>query len=243
MTRQIDVFTLFPEWFAWMGTCRPIANAVAAEELRLGFVDMREYSPFKHRQMDDTPYGGGAGMVLRVDCVVAALEGHYGQLLDEIRQERRIITLTPAGRQFDDAAAVQLATDDRPVTILCGRYEGFDFRVHQHVATEELSIGPYVLSGGEIAAMAIVDAAARKLPGALGNGESLDDESFSEGLAGGLEYPHYTRPATYRGWDVPEILSSGDHGRIRAWRMEQSADRLPGAAPQAPESGTIRGRS
>lgn len=230
--REIDVLTLFPEWFSWLGACRPIRNAVDAGELALGLVDLRQYSQLKHQQVDDTPYGGGAGMVIRVDCVVDALEGFYGQALTELRDTRRIVALTPAGRPLDDGLTREMVEDSRPITILCGRYEGFDYRVHQHVATEEVSVGPYVLSGGEIAAMAIIDSVARKLPGALGNHESLDDESFSDGLEGGLEYPHYTRPASYRGWDVPEILSSGDHGRIRTWRLQQSAERTPGGAPQ-----------
>jgi tRNA (guanine37-N1)-methyltransferase len=136
-----------------------------------------------------------------------------------------VVLLTPAGRTFDDALAIQWAEERRPTTILCGRYEGFDYRVHEHVATEEISIGPYVLSGGEVAAMTMIDACARKLPGALGNEESLADETFSDALGGGAEYPHYTRPAEFRGWAVPEILSSGHHAEIQKWRLEQSRAR------------------
>lgn len=222
---SVDVATLFPHWLDWMHEVRPIANASAAGQLELGAFDIRPYSQLKHRQVDDTPYGGGAGMVLRVDVVVDALEGRYQMSLDELRAQRRIVVLTPAGRMFNDAVATEWAESRTPTTILCGRYEGFDHRVHEHVATEELSIGPFVLSGGELAAMTVVDAVARKLPGALGNEESLADESFSDGLCGGLEYPHYTRPAEFRGWGVPEILSSGHHAAIEAWRRQRSAER------------------
>lgn len=230
---SIDVLTLFPHWFDWMQEVRPIRNALEAEALELRALDMREHSPLKHRQVDDTPSGGGAGMVIRVDVVAAGIEGHYGTTLDDVRAERRIVVLTPAGRIFDDALAVQWAEEQRPTTILCGRYEGFDHRVHEHVATEEISLGQFVLSGGEVAAMTMIDAVTRKLPGALGNEESLADESFSPGLDGGLEYPHYTRPADFRGWPIPEILSSGHHAAIDAWRREQSALRTTNRARSA----------
>jgi tRNA (guanine37-N1)-methyltransferase len=225
---SFDVFTLFPEWFSWMHDVRPIANAIDDGALDLRALDMREHSPLKHRQDDDSPYGGGAGMVLRVDAIVAALEGHYGCSLEQLRERRRIVLLSPAGTPFDDAMAARWVEDQRPTTMLCGRYEGFDHRVHEHVATEEVSLGPFVLSGGEAAAMCIVDAVARRLPGALGNAESLAEESFSAELDGGLEYPHYTRPPEYRGWAVPEVLASGNHGAIEAWRRAQSQRRGPG---------------
>ncbi len=224
---SIDVMTLFPAWFSWLDQVRPIQNAIAGGELAFRALDMRSYSPLKHQQVDDTPYGGGAGMVVRIDAVVAAMEGAYDASLDTVRADRRIVVLTPAGHQFDDAMAVRWSQERRPTTILCGRYEGFDYRVHQHVATEEVSIGPFVLSGGELPAMAMIDAVARKLPGALGNEESLVDETFSEALAGGSEYPHYTRPAAFRGWGIPEILTSGHHANIEAWRHEQSRQRTP----------------
>lgn len=219
---SIDVLTLFPHWLQWLEEVRPIRNATEAGLLDVRALDLREHSPLKHRQVDDTPSGGGAGMVIRIDAVVAAIEGHYERDLDAVRADRRIVLLTPAGPQFDDAMAIRWATEQRPTTILCGRYEGFDYRVHEHVATEEVSLGPFVLSGGEVAAMTMIDAAARKLPGALGNEESLADETFSDALDGGAEYPHYTRPAEFRGWAVPEILSSGHHAQIHAWRLEQS---------------------
>jgi len=224
---SIDVLTLFPHWFEWLRESRPSRNAIEQGELELAAHDIREWSPSKHRVVDDTPYGGGAGMVIRVDVVAAAMEGIYAQSLEATRAARRVVLLTPAGRQFDDAMATAWAEDRRPVTILCGRYEGFDYRVHEHIGTEEISVGPYVLSGGEPAAMAMIDAAARKLPGALGNAESLVDETFSARLDGSSEYPHYTRPPEFRGWSVPEILLSGNHAMIDAWRREQSTLRRP----------------
>lgn len=226
---SIDVLTLFPQWFSWLDDVRPIRNVTESGALAISVHDIRPYSPLKHNQVDDTPYGGGAGMVMRVDVVVAALEGIYGEPVESLRTKRRIVVLSPVGRQFDDALAEEWAgtTSEigsaKPMTILCGRYEGFDHRIHQHVATEELSVGPYVLSGGEIPAMAIIDAVARKMPGALGNSASLTDETFSEGCGGGSEYPHYTKPAEFRGWMVPEILQSGNHGAIDAWRRSESA--------------------
>jgi tRNA (guanine37-N1)-methyltransferase len=233
---SIDVITLFPQWFSWLDEVRPIHNATVSGQLAVRAVDMRQYSPLKHRQVDDTPYGGGAGMVLRVDAVVAAVEGTYEQPLEQVRSQRRIVVLSPAGQRFDDAMAVRWAAEQRPTTILCGRYEGFDYRIHEHVATEEISIGPFVLSGGEVPAMAMIDAVARKLPGALGNEESLVDETFSDSLGGGSEYPHYTRPAEFRGWGIPEVLTSGHHAQIDAWRREQSAQRTAGRSTRAGDS-------
>ena len=155
--------------------------------------------------MDDTPYGGGAGMVIRVDVVEAALEARYGR---GAAAGTRVIALAAGGRQFDDALAAELAAEPA-LTLLCGRYEGFDERVHEHLATDVVSIGPYVLSGGELAAMVVCDAVIRKLPGALGHEESAVEESFSEALDGAPEYPHYTRPFEWRGHEVPEVLLSG----------------------------------
>ena len=216
----LDILTLFPDWFAWLQDERHVRNALGGQ-LELGVHDMRSYSELPHQAVDDTPYGGGAGMVVRVDTTVAAVEGVYGRSLDAVRSERRIIALDARGRRFDDGYARELATAGA-ITLLCGRYEGFDQRVLDHVATESLSLGPYVLAGGEVAAMVVVDAVTRHLPGALGHDESAEEESFSPALAGLPEYPHYTRPLEFRGWDVPEILRSGDHGRIAAWRRAQS---------------------
>lgn len=221
---SIDVFTLFPSWFDWFGSQRHVRNADA---LGLGFecIDLRASTPLGAGQVDDTPYGGGAGMVLRVDVVEAALERRYGVDPIELVRERRVVALSASGRQFDDSLAAELALEPA-VTFLCGRYEGFDERVHEHLASDVVSIGPYVLSGGEIAAMVVADAVIRKLPGALGHAQSATEESFSPALDGAPEYPHYTRPAVWRGHQVPDVLLSGDHARVRAWRLEESRRRL-----------------
>jgi tRNA (guanine37-N1)-methyltransferase len=217
---QIDVFTLFPHWFDWFGEQRHVRNAVPDIEL----IDFRQGTPLSGGQVDDTPYGGGAGMVIRVDVMEAAMQARYGIDATEVPQRRRVIALTASGRQFDDTLAAELA-QERELTLLCGRYEGFDERIVEHLATDAISIGPYVLAGGELAAMVVMDAVIRKLPGALGHEESVVEESFSAALEGGLEYPHYTRPAVWRGHAVPEILASGDHAKIREWRLEQSRKR------------------
>ena len=212
---QIDVFTLIPAAFEWMCERRPLA-AVLGQTLELRLFNYRETTPLSARQVDDTPYGGGAGMVLRVDVVAAALDTVYGGI-----PKRRMIALTPQGRQLDQALVEELAAEES-LTLLSSRFEGFDERIVENMCTDAVSIGPYVLSGGEIPAMALVDAVVRRLPGALGSEESGLIESFSEELGGGLEYPQYTRPAEFRGWKVPEILLSGNHARIDSWRRDQS---------------------
>jgi tRNA (guanine37-N1)-methyltransferase len=219
---RIDVFTLFPEWFDWFRGQRHVTNALAGgSELR--FINYRDTTPLSGGQVDDSPYGGGAGMVLRVDVVDAALRGAYGD-----DPPGRVALLTPSGRQFDEALAADLAKEPH-LALLCGRYEGVDERVREHLATDAVSVGPYVLSGGELAAMVVADAVIRKLPGSLGHAESVVEESFSDAREGGPEYPHYTRPASYRGWDVPDVLLSGDHARVREWRLGESRRRAPGA--------------
>ena len=210
---RLDVFTLIPDAFAWLRERRPIA-AVLGTELDLGVFNYRDTTPLGAGQVDDEPYGGGPGMVLRVDVVAAALDAVYGGIPDH-----RVIALTPAGRQLDQDLVEELAAEPA-LTLLSARFEGFDQRILDHLCTDAVSIGPYVLSGGEIPALAVVDAVVRRLPGALREG-SGEVESFSEALAGGLEYPHYTRPAEFRGWAVPETLLSGDHARIDAWRHER----------------------
>ncbi len=220
----IDVLTLFPESLRWLSETRPVRNAIEAGELSLRAVDMREFGQGGYRQVDDAPYGGGAGMLIRVDVVCAALEATYGTAADRVRESRRVAVLAPVGRQFSDAVADELRGVSE-LTLLCGRYEGFDHRVHEHLANDEISIGPYVLSGGEIAAMVVVDAVCRKLPGALGKERSHLEESFSAELHGGLEYPHYTRPEEFRGWRVPDVLLSGHHAEIERWRQQRSRER------------------
>jgi tRNA (guanine37-N1)-methyltransferase len=219
---KIDIFTLFPGWFEWFAEQRHVRNTLALGH-RLEAVDLRATTPLKAGQVDDTPYGGGAGMVIRVDVVEAALDARYGPE----RGDRRVVALAAGGRRFDDGLAGELAAEDR-LTLLCGRYEGFDERVHEELATDVVSIGPYVLSGGELAAMVVCDAVMRKLPGALGHEESAVEESFSEALEGSPEYPHYTRPYDWKGHKVPDILLSGDHARIRDWRLAQSRERGEG---------------
>ncbi len=220
---RIDVFTLFPGWFDWFRTQRHVANALALGHA-FDCVDYRATTPLKAGQVDDTPFGGGAGMVLRVDVVEAALRARYGEDPVEGRERRRVIALTPAGRLLDDALAGELAREE-DVVLLCGRYEGFDERIVERFCTDTLSIGRYVLAGGELAAMVVADTVIRKLPGALGHEESALEESFSEALDGDPEYPHYTRPAEWRGWPVPEVLLSGHHANIRRWRREESRRR------------------
>jgi tRNA (guanine37-N1)-methyltransferase len=209
---RLDVFTLIPDAFDWIRGRRPLA-AVLGTELDLRIFNYRDTTPLTAGQVDDEPYGGGPGMVLRVDVVAAALDALYGGVPDH-----RVIALTPGGRQLDQELVEELAAEPA-LTLLSARFEGFDQRILDHLSTDALSIGPYVLSGGEIPALAIVDAVARRLPGALTEG-SGEVESFSRALGGGVEYPHYTRPAEFRGWAVPEILLSGDHARIEAWRHD-----------------------
>ena len=220
---NIDVFTLFPDWFRWFGEQRHVRNALELGH-SLDFVDLRATTPLTAGQVDDTPYGGGAGMVIRVDVVAAALAARYGGDPLELPRRRRVVALAAGGRQFDDALASELAAEEE-LTLLCGRYEGFDERVNEHLASDVVSIGPYVLTGGEPAAMVVCDAVMRKLPGALGHADSALEESFSPALEGAPEYPHYTRPADWHGHTVPEILLSGDHGRVREWRLERSRER------------------
>ncbi len=214
---RLDVFTQIPHAFAWLTEQRPLAG-ILGEELELRLFNYRDTTPLRAGQVDDEPYGGGAGMVLRVDVVAAALDAVYGDA-----PAQRVIALTPQGRQLTQAVVEELAAEPH-LTLLSSRFEGFDERIVQHLCSDAISIGPYVLSGGELPAMVLLDAVARRLPGALAEG-SGEHESFSAQLEGGLEYPHYTRPAEFRGWTVPDVLLSGDHGRVDTWRHEQSRGR------------------
>ena len=216
---QLDVFTLVPHAFAWLTEQRPLA-AVLGTELDLRLFSYRDTTPLRAGQVDDEPYGGGAGMVLRVDVVAAALDAANGGV-----PGRRVVALTPQGRQLTQEVVEELATEER-LTLLSARFEGFDERVVRHLASDAISVGPYVLSNGDLPAMILLDAVARRLRGAIRE-ESGVYESFSAELEGGLEYPHYTRPAEFRGWKVPDVLLSGDHGKIEAWRREQSKLRTP----------------
>jgi len=214
---RVDVFTQVPHAFGWLTEQKPLAT-VLGTELDLRLLNYRDTTPLRAGQVDDDPYGGGAGMVLRVDVVDAALESAYGD-----HRPARIVALTPQGRPLDQELVEELAREPE-IALLSSRFEGFDERIVRQLATDALSIGPYVLSGGELPAMVVLDAIARRLPGALAQG-SGEHESFSAELDGGLEYPHYTRPAAYRGWEVPEVLLSGDHARIERWRRDQSRAR------------------
>jgi tRNA (guanine37-N1)-methyltransferase len=218
---QLDVFTLLPHAFGWLTEQRPVA-AVLGDELELRLFSYRDSTPLANAQVDDDPYGGGAGMVLRVDVVAAALDAAYGG-----QPDHRVIALSPQGRQLTQQVVEELAGEEK-LTLLSARFEGFDERVVTQLASDAISIGPYILSGGELPAMVLVDAIARRLPGALGSEESGLVESFSAELEGGLEYPHYTRPAEFRGWRVPEVLLSGDHAKIDEWRRRESRLRTSG---------------
>ena len=217
---QLDVFTQVPSAFAWLCEQRPLAT-VLGSELDLRLVNYRDFTPLRSGEVDDEPYGGGAGLVLRVDVVAAALDAVYGGV-----PEHRVVALTPQGRQLTQEVVEELAAEPA-LTLLSSRSEGFDERIVAHLASDAISIGPYILSNGDLPAMALVDAIARRLPGALAEG-SGEHESFSEALEGGLEYPQYTRPAEFRGWHVPEVLLSGDHARIDEWRRTQSKLRSRG---------------
>jgi tRNA (guanine37-N1)-methyltransferase len=233
---KIDIFTLFPEWFDWFRSQRHVGN-VLATGTSVDCINYRDHTPLSGRQVDDTPFGGGAGMVLRVDVVDSALRAHYGVDPVSLREQRRVIALTAGGRVLDDGLVDELAAEPA-LTLLCGRYEGFDERIVEHLCSDAISIGRYVLSGGELAAMVLCDAVFRKLPGALGHEDSAAEESFSAALEGHPEYPHYTRPSEYRGWAVPEVLLSGHHERIERWRRERSRERgEAGSRSRPPGSG------
>jgi tRNA (guanine37-N1)-methyltransferase len=209
---RLDVFTLVPHAFAWLTEQRPLSG-VLGQELELRLLSYRDYTPLRAGQVDDEPYGGGVGMLLRVDVVAAALDAVYGGA-----PEHPVIALTPQGRQLTQELVEELAGTPQ-LTLLSSRFEGFDERIVEHLATDAVSIGPYILSGGELPALVLVDAVARRLPGALAEG-SGERESFSSELGGKLEHPHYTRPSEFRGWTVPDVLLSGNHAKIEAWRQE-----------------------
>ncbi len=217
---SVAVVTLFPELFTEFLQTSFVARARAAGLLRVELEPLREHGLGRHLAVDDTPYGGGSGMVMRVDCLVAALESAERRL--GVERSHRVL-LSPQGRPFRQAHAAALA--ERPaLTLVCGRYEGFDERVRAFV-DEEVSLGDFVLTGGEIPAMAVIEAAVRLVPGVLGNATSATVESFSEAWDHLLEYPQYTRPAEFRGAGVPEVLKSGHHGQILAWRRERALER------------------
>jgi tRNA (guanine37-N1)-methyltransferase len=209
---RLDVFTLAPQVFAVLTEHRPMSTVLGGE-LELRLFNYRDFSPLRGGQIDDAPYGGGAGMVMRVDVVAAALQSVYGT------ERPRLVALQPAGRQLTQSLVEELS-QEQELTLLSARFEGFDERIIE-LCDDVVSLGPYVLSNGDLPALVLADALSRRLEGALALG-SGEEESFSVALAGGVEYPHYTRPAEWQGHKVPELLLSGDHARIRSWRLEQS---------------------
>ncbi|CAN5814210.1 tRNA (guanosine(37)-N1)-methyltransferase TrmD [soil metagenome] len=220
---RIDVLTLFPEYFSGLLEASLLGRSIAAGVLTITVHDLRRWTTDRHRTADDMPYGGGAGMVLKPEPFFAAVDELYGSVADR----PRTVVLTPRGHLLDQARVRDLA-DSAHILLLCGRYEGIDERVHQGLAHDELSIGDYVLAGGEAAAAVVIEAVTRLLPGVMGNDRSAVDESHADGL---LEYPQYTRPASFRDMEVPEILRSGDHGRVATWRAEQSVERTRQVRP------------
>ena len=234
---RIDLLTIFPGFFDGPLTTSLIGTAREQGSLDVRIHDLRDWATDRHRSVDDAPYGGGAGMVMRADVLVAAAESVWndvapGQPIDSPAhvaggERPRTVLLTPRGRPLDQALVRELAQEER-IVFLCGRYEGIDERVHELVATDEVSLGDYVLMGGEVAAAAIIEAVVRLLPGVLGNADSPLEESFEQGL---LEHPHYTRPAELRGHAVPDVLRSGDHGAIAAWRHERALERTRAVRP------------
>jgi tRNA (guanine37-N1)-methyltransferase len=216
--KSFHVFTLVPEAFDWFVRRHPIATAIESHAVSVAVHDLRAYSDLPHHEVDDTPYGGGPGMVTRVDIVAAALGQVFGEPAGQVRASRDVYVMAAGGRPFVHSFGVELSRCDRELVLLCGRFEGFDSRVEALLATGSISVGPYVLAGGEVAALAVMEAVVRQLPGSLGNSDSVSEESFSEELGGMVEYPHYTRPRVFQGSEVPAILLSGDHGAIARWR-------------------------
>jgi tRNA (guanine37-N1)-methyltransferase len=225
---QVAIVTLFPELFAPFFATSLMGRAAETGVVRVHYEDLRPHGLGKHLSVDDTPYGGGSGMVMRPDCTVAAMEAACAALGEGDPVHR--VLLTPQGRRFSQTDARRLAQKSR-LCLVCGRYEGFDERVRSFV-DEELSIGDFVVTGGEVPAMCLLEAVIRLLPGVLGNDDSAREESFSEELAGMLEYPHYTRPLSFRGLDVPEVLRSGDHAKIKRYREEQARLRTSARRPE-----------
>ncbi len=211
---RIDLLTIFPNMFRGPFDESIVKRAVEAGLVSINLHDIRRWAKDRHKTVDDYPYGGGPGMVMKPDVVFAAAEA----VLEMAPQREPVILLTPTGRRLTHEVVLELAAKERLV-LVCGHYEGFDARVHEHLATDEISIGDFVLSGGELAAMALVDAVVRLIPGALGSPQSTVEESFAEGL---LEAPHYTRPPEFRGWPVPVVLVSGNHGEVAKWRRLQN---------------------
>lgn len=225
---NIHILSLFPEMFEGVFNTSILKKAQEKNEVVLNVVNFRDFSGNKHHQVDDYPYGGGAGMVLKPEPLFNAIDS----LTTNKQQKRRIVLLCPQGERFTQKKAEELAKEEELIFI-CGHYEGYDERIREHLITDEISLGDFVLTGGELAAMTIVDSVVRLLPNVLGNAESHEKDSFSTGL---LEHPHYTRPVEYRGYKVPDVLLSGNHAEIEKWRREQSLKRTLERRPELLES-------
>lgn len=221
---RIDVLTIFPEMVDQFSTASLLGKAQRDGLIRVTSHDLRQATSDPHRSVDDAPFGGGAGMVLMAEPVFT--------VVDRVVPPRPLLLLSPGGRRFDQSMAAELATAGG-FSLLCGRYEGVDDRIRTHLVDDELSVGDVVLAGGEVAAMLVIEAVSRLVPGVLGNQASIADESFADGL---LEYPQYTRPASFRGWDVPDVLRSGDHARVSRWRRAQSLARTARRRPDLLEA-------
>jgi tRNA (guanine37-N1)-methyltransferase len=227
---RFDVFTLFPEVFEPYLQTSIVQRARQNDLLQVALYNIRDWTTDRHRTTDDMPYGGGGGMVMKAEPVFAAVEAVLGT-----PPACPVVMLTPQGRVFNQQVAAELAQHPR-LALLCGRYEGFDERIRQHLVTDQISVGDFVLSGGELPALVLIDAITRLIPGALGDPTGAEDDSHASGL---LEYPHYTRPPEFRGWRVPDVLLSGDHGRIAAWRRQQSLLRTQAQRPDLLETAPL----
>jgi tRNA (guanine37-N1)-methyltransferase len=214
---QFDVFTVLPEVMEEYLQASILGRAQNAGLINVSLHNIRDFTTDRHRTTDDEPYGGGGGMIMKPEPIFSAVESVLGTELEEVP----VVLLTPQGRHFNQSVARRFSQLNR-IALICGRYEGVDERVREHLATDEISVGDYVLTGGELPALMIIDAVTRLLPGALGALDASSKDSLSDGL---LEHGHYTRPAVYRGWEVPEVLRNGDHARIARWRYEQSLRR------------------
>ena len=220
---RVDVFTLFPELFTPYLSTSILGRARQAKLLEVDLHNIRDYATDKHQVTDDEPYGGGGGMVMKPEPIFAAVEAVLGA-----KPKLPVVLLTPQGRLFNQAVAQELSRHEQ-FSLICGRYEGVDERVVEHLASDEISIGDYVLTGGELPALIVIDAVARLIPGVLGDPTGAMTDSHATGL---LEHPHYTRPPEFRGWGVPEVLKSGDHAKIEQWRREQSLLRTAKRRPE-----------
>lgn len=232
---RIDVYSIFPGIFESPLKESLLGKAIEARVIDIRPHDIRDYTEGKHRQVDDEPFGGGPGMVMKPEPIFRAVTetlGYGMNQLDELKSNVEVILLTPGGEKLDQEKVSELSRREH-LALICGRYEGVDERVREHLCTRALSIGDYILSGGEFAALVVIDSVARLLPGVVGNRDSLTEESFSQGL---LEYPQYTRPADFNGWKVPEIILSGNHGEIEKWRRMAAEESTRKTRPELAHS-------